>query len=119
MRLSPLLKVTAFAALLHALPSLAVSCEELRAEVESKIRATGVALFTVSVVEASASTPGKIVGICDRGNKKLIYTQGNSAAGTKAPTTAGPAPVRPARKAEPILTECRDGTASMNTDCKK
>jgi hypothetical protein len=119
MKLSPLHKVTAFVALLHALPSHAVSCEDLRVEVESKIRGTGVTLFTVSVVEASASAPGKVVGTCDRGGKKLIYTQGNPVAGTKVPIEASPVPVRPARKVEPILTECRDGSASMNSDCKK
>ena len=119
MSLYPLHKVAVFAALLHALPSLAISCEGLRAEVEFKIRGTGVTHFTVAIVEASASAPGKVVGNCDRGSKKLLYSQNNSAAGTKPAAEPSPAPVRPARKVEPILTECKDGSVEMNSDCKK
>ena len=114
MSLFSLHKVVAFAALLQALPSLAMSCEDLRAEVESKIRSTGVAQLTVSIVETSASAPGKIVGTCDQGSRKLLYTQATSAAtGKKALAEPSPAPARPARKVEPILTECKD------SDCKK
>jgi Protein of unknown function (DUF1161) len=119
MNLYPLHKIAAFAALVHALPSFAVSCEDLRAEVESKIRGTGVTHFTVAIVEASASAPGKVVGNCDRGSKKLLYSQNNSAAGTKTTAAPNPVPTRPARKVEPILTECKDGSVGINSDCKK
>jgi Protein of unknown function (DUF1161) len=120
MNVFPLHKVAAYAVLLQALPSHAVGCEDLRAEVESKIRSTGVAQFTVSIVEASASAPGKVVGTCDQGSKKLLYTQAKSvAASAKALPEPSPAPARPARKVEPILTECKDGSVSMNSDCKE
>jgi Protein of unknown function (DUF1161) len=116
----PLHKLFAIAALLQALPSFAVSCEDLRAEVESKIRSTGVAQFTVAIVEASASAPGRLVGTCDQGSRKLLYTQAKSAAaGTKAPAEPSPSPTRQTRKVEPILTECKDGSVSINSDCKK
>jgi hypothetical protein len=120
MSLYPLRKLATCAALLHALPSLAVSCEDLLAQVESKIRSTGVAQFTVAIVDASASGPGKTVGTCDQGSRKLLYTQARSTAGdTKAPAEPSPTSARPARKVEPILTECKDGSVSMNSDCKK
>ena len=120
MSLCSLHKVIAFAALLPALPSFAVSCEDLRAEIESKIRNTGVVQFTVSIVEASASAPGKIVGSCDQGSRKLLYTRVKSAAvGTKAEAEPSPARTRPTGKVEPVLTECKDGSVSMNSDCKK
>jgi hypothetical protein len=120
MRLCPLHKVVAFVALLRALPSFAVSCEDLRAEVESKIRSTGVAEFTISIVEASASAPGRIVGTCDQGSRKLLYTQAKSTvAGTKAPAGPSPASASPGRNVEPILTECKDGSVAVNSDCKK
>jgi Protein of unknown function (DUF1161) len=120
MRLYPLPKAIALAALLQALPSLAVTCEDLRAQIESKIRSTGAAEFTVSIVDAGVSAPGKIVGSCDRGGKKLVYTQvGPPADGTNAPAEAKSAPNRAAKKAAPILTECKDGSVSMNSDCKK
>ena len=120
MRLYSLPKVVTFAALLQALPSLAMTCEDLRAQIESKIRSTGAAEFTVASVDASASAPGKIVGTCDRGGKKLLYAQtGSIAVGTKAQAEATPAPNRPVKKVEPILTECKDGSVSMNSDCRK
>ena len=120
MNIHSLRKLAAFAALLQASPSFAVGCEALRAEVESKIRNAGVAQFSVSIVEASASTPGRVVGTCDQGKRKLLYVQARpSEAGTTAPAAPRAAAPRPAKKVEPILTECRDGTASMNSDCRK
>jgi hypothetical protein len=116
MSLCPLHKVATFAVLLQALPSFTVSCEDLRAEVESKIRNAGVAQFTVSIVEASASAPGRIVGTCDHGSRKLLYTQAKVLAVLAEPSAT---PARPARKVEPVLTECKDGSVPMNSDCKK
>lgn len=92
---------------------MAVTCDELRAEVEAKIRGGGVAQFNVSVVDASASSPGRIVGTCERGAKKLLYTQ------TSPSGEAAPALNRDGKKAPPILTECKDGSVSLGGDCKK
>lgn len=120
MSIHTLLKLAAFAALLQTSPSFAVGCEELRAQIESKIRNAGVAQFTVSIVEAGASGSGRVVGTCDQGKRKLLYVQTSpSEAGTTAPAAPRAAAPRPAKKAEPILTECKDGSASMNSDCKK
>jgi len=102
------------------LPCLAVSCEDLRAEVESKIRSTGTSQFTVAIIAIAASAPGKIVGTCDRSSRKLVYTQAPPTLnGTNGKTAASSAASHRARKAEPILTECKDGSVSMNSDCKK
>ena len=112
--------LAAFAALLQTSPSFAVGCEALHAEVESKIRSAGVAQFSVSIVEASASTPGRVVGTCDQGKRKLLYVQARpSEAGPKAATAPRPVAPLPAKKVETILTECKDGSASMNSDCRK
>ncbi len=120
MSIHSLHKLAALAALLQASSSFAVGCEALRAEVESKIRSSGVAQFTVSIVEAGASTPGRMVGTCDQGSRKLLYVQARPAAtGPAAPVAPGAAAARPVKKVEPILTECKDGTVSMNSDCTK
>jgi hypothetical protein len=91
----------------------------LKSQVEAKIRAAGVKDFSVVVAEASASAPGRVVGSCGQGTKKLLYTSGSSGAGPAA--TAGvprsataPRPARP-----PVLTECKDGTVTLGGDCKK
>jgi hypothetical protein len=106
--------------LLRALPGWALSCDELQAEVEAKIRSNGVSQFSVAVVDANAAAPGKVVGSCDRGSKKLLYQP----TGTAVPRTeqaAKPAAPsqRPPRREDPIPTECKDGSISMTGVCKK
>ena len=97
--------------------ALAVTCEELRASVESKIQDKGVTSFTVAIVNAAASAPGRVVGTCERGAKKLVYSKGPSSApsasqGTAA-ATAGAAPRKP------VITECADGRVITEGSCRK
>lgn len=107
-------KSIAVAALFTALPSFAVTCTELQMQIENKIRTTGLSQFTVSIADVNAPTAGKVVGSCEGGAKKLIYTLASSPIDTSfAP------PVPPKSKVEQILTECRDGSVSMGGDCKK
>lgn len=50
------------------------SCEELRAEIEVKIQAAGVASYTLEIVPAAEATdPNMVVGSCEGGSKKIIY----------------------------------------------
>lgn len=87
----------------------AAGCDAIRAQIETKIRGSGVTSFALSVVEADAKASGKVVGTCELGTKKIVYT-------TSATTTARP----PSRQTEErILTECKDGSVSMGGDCKK
>lgn len=107
--------VTAMALLVAAHAGAQTStCEALRSDVEAKIRASGVAEFTVSVLDAASAAPGKVVGTCDRGAKKLVYVQ--RAAGS-AETAASAAPS--ARRPAAVLTECKDGSVVVGGDCKK
>lgn len=49
-------------------------CEELRAEIEVKIQAAGVASYTLEIVpNDEAQDPNMVVGTCDGGSKKIIY----------------------------------------------
>ena len=83
-------------------PAAAASCEDLQRTVEARIRANGVAGFTVTTVDAAASAPGQVVGTCEQGRKKLLYVRGGAA--------SAPAPAA-APKAAPsaVITECADG----------
>ncbi len=116
--------------------SQASNCDTLRAQIEDKIKAAGVARFSVVVVDTAASAPGKVVGSCERGAKKIMYTQTAAPAAAPAATPATPAvpqtakkpaaPTASAPQAAPaqakkdaILTECKDGTVSMGGSCKK
>jgi len=78
------------AMLLASSASAASTCEELRTQIEAKIRANGVAAFSVSVVEAGASAPGSVVGTA-------IAARGRS-------STSSTALQAPARQATPRRT---------------
>ena len=51
------------------------SCDELKAEIEAKIKAKGVKSFTLEVVAGDVKD-GKVVGSCDGGAKKIVYKRG-------------------------------------------
>ncbi|OUL98605.1 DUF1161 domain-containing protein [Variovorax sp. JS1663] len=91
--------------------SAAESCEALRAQIEAKIAAAGVARFAVVTVDAAAPAGGQVVGSCELGSKKIVYQR----EGGPGPSAALPPPVR----GERILTECKDGTVSLGGDCRK
>ena len=63
-------------------------CDELKSEIDARIRANGVPAFTLDVVDIEAVTAsgGKIVGQCDGGSKRIVYLRGE-------PTTAALAQV--------------------------
>jgi hypothetical protein len=91
----------------------AESCDALRTQIESKIAAAGVARFTVTVIDASASANGQVVGSCELGSKKVVYLKDAGSGPGSAPA------VPPTSSGEPILTECKDGTVSVGGDCRK
>jgi len=94
----------------------AEGCEALRAQIESKIAAAGVARFAVLTVDANAQAPGQVVGSCDLGTRKIVY-QRDGAAASDAATAPRAAPA--SAQEEAILTECKDGTVSVGGDCRK
>jgi len=58
------LSVTAFAA---------NNCDEIKGQIDAKIKAVGVPTYKLEVVEAEAVVSGKVVGSCDAGKKKIVY----------------------------------------------
>jgi hypothetical protein len=51
-------------------------CNELKGEIETKIKNNGVDKFTLDIVDKDAQAEGKIVGTCDGGTKKIVYKRG-------------------------------------------
>ena len=49
------------------------SCDDLKGEIEAKIKKNGVDKFSLDVVEADKQADGKIVGTCEGGTKKIVY----------------------------------------------
>jgi hypothetical protein len=94
------------------MPIRADTCDALKSQIESRIKASGVASFSLSVVAASAPAAGKVVGTCGLGARKIVYTQ------PVAATTMPSAP-KPRKTADAaILTECKDGSMSLGATCK-
>ena len=51
-------------------------CNELKSEIEAKIKKNGVDKFTLDIVDADKQADGKVVGTCDGGAKKIVYKKG-------------------------------------------
>jgi hypothetical protein len=57
-------------------------CNELKTEIEAKIKKNGVDKFTLDVVDADkqaddkGKAEGKVVGTCEGGAKKIVYKKG-------------------------------------------
>jgi hypothetical protein len=51
-------------------------CDELKAEIEAKIKKNGVDKFTLEVIDADKQADGKVVGTCGGGTKKIVYKRG-------------------------------------------
>jgi hypothetical protein len=56
----------------------AKSCDDLKAEITKKIEANGVKTYTLDVVptDKAADAKGKVVGSCQGGTKKIVYSRG-------------------------------------------
>jgi hypothetical protein len=76
------------AALLFCAPLFAgiKPCEELKSEIEAKLKDKGVTNFTLEIVPADQIKDQKVVGSCDGGKNKITYTKGEAPA--KAPEPA-------------------------------
>jgi len=102
--------------LLIAATSQAETCEAIKAQIESKIKAGGVANFSLELIDAADTAKGRVVGTCGLGSKKIVYSVGPATAASAAP---GPTTGKSGTKDSAILTECQDGSVSVGGDCKK
>lgn len=67
------------ALMLAASPALArKDCEELKQEIDAKIKANGVPVYTLEIVpnDQVKDGDGQVVGSCDGGTKKIVYKRG-------------------------------------------
>lgn len=68
------------ALLLIAAPAMAQrkDCEELKGEIDAKIKKNGVKEFSLEIVpnEQVKEGAGSVVGSCDGGTKKIVYKRG-------------------------------------------
>lgn len=109
--LAPLL-LLALAGTAHAAQGL--SCDELRTAIAAKLEAAGIRHFVLEAVDAGASAPGKVVGSCALGKRRIVYR-----AEPAAPASATEPAASAAHKlaAPAMITECRDGRVLTQGDC--
>jgi hypothetical protein len=50
-------------------------CEELKSEIDAKLKEKGVPNYTLEIVPADQIKDQKVVGSCDGGTKKITYTK--------------------------------------------
>lgn len=75
-----LLAIAALALVASPVMAQVKPCEELKSEIEAKIKNNGVTAFTLTIVDKDAPEDGKVVGTCDGSTKKIVYKKGASAA---------------------------------------
>lgn len=87
------------ASLLIASPVLAQvkPCGELKSEIEAKIKANGVPVFTLDIVpnDQFKEGEGKVVGTCESSTQKIVYKRGVADAPRDTPAVAKPQPQAP------------------------
>jgi len=49
------------------------SCDELKGEIEAKLKIKGVTGYSLDIVAAADAKDAKVVGSCDSGAKKIVY----------------------------------------------
>jgi len=86
---------------------MANNCEAIQQKIEARIKASGATGWTLTTVPVDTALPGKVVGQCDLGRRKIVYQPDSKGTGAAAKAEA------------PILTECRDGSVSLGGDCPK
>ncbi|MGQ0696645.1 MAG: DUF1161 domain-containing protein [Panacagrimonas sp.] len=53
----------------------AKDCGELKSEIEAKLQAKGVKQYTLDAVPAADAGERKVVGTCDGGKQKIVYSR--------------------------------------------
>jgi len=70
--------IVTLALALVAGPALATPCDEVKAKIEAKLEKKGVKNYTIEAVAPDAVGDKKIVGSCEGGKKKLVYSRAKS-----------------------------------------
>jgi Protein of unknown function (DUF1161) len=68
-----MLALTMFLAFLSTTAFAAKNCEELKAEIDAKMKANGVKSYVFRIVAADDAVAGQVVGTCEGGQKKIVY----------------------------------------------
>ncbi len=76
--------------------ALARDCNEVKAEIDAKIKAKGVKNYVLQIVNGLDVREGQIVGNCDVGTKRIVYLKEPSGNNPLQPGSTSP------KQAEPL-----------------
>ncbi len=65
-------------------------CEELKAEIAKKLEANGVKSYSLEIVTKDKEVEGKVVGNCEGGTKKIVYSKTSTPPQTPAAEASKP-----------------------------
>ncbi|HWX39399.1 MAG TPA: DUF1161 domain-containing protein [Candidatus Sulfotelmatobacter sp.] len=65
-------------------------CDDLKAEIAAKMDAKGVKSYTLDIAAKDKDVEGKVVGTCEGGTKKIVYTRASASPQTPAPEAKKP-----------------------------
>jgi len=87
--------------------ALARDCNEVKAEIDGKIKAKGVVNYVLQIVDGSVAKEGKIVGNCGVGAKSIVYFKDPVGKGAVDPRSPSPKQAQPlsSQPAKPSGTE--------------
>jgi len=71
-------------------PTARKSCDDLKAEIAKKLDAKGVKGYTLDIVEKDKDSDGKVVGTCEGGAKKIVYSKTSDSTKTATPGASKP-----------------------------
>jgi uncharacterized protein DUF1161 len=66
------------------------SCDDLKTEIAGKLDAKGVKSYTLDIVAKDKDADGKVVGTCEGGTKKIVYSRGSASPQAPAPEAKKP-----------------------------
>jgi hypothetical protein len=55
------------------------ACEDLKTEIAAKLDAKGAKSYTLEIVAKDKGSEGKVVGACEGGAKKIVYSKTSTA----------------------------------------
>ncbi|MDR3416349.1 MAG: DUF1161 domain-containing protein [Nevskia sp.] len=81
--LQAILSAAALAVGLASAQALATTCDQVQASIDAKIKANGVKDYTLEAVPVAEVKDRKVVGTCEVGTKKIVYTRAAKPATTQ------------------------------------
>jgi hypothetical protein len=84
-------------------------CDDLKAEIADKLKAKGVDNYALEIIAADEVKEQKVVGSCDGGSKRVVYSRGKAA---QAQASAAPAAKTAQAEASPAAPAVNAPAAS-------